>query len=120
MAYTPTVWATGDVITAEKLNKAEQRIAANSNIVYVAKGEMTDDPAITEGDFDDACAVIEAGGIVVLALTIVSFGTFHYFSCQYFPGENAAINLFTVSNNSVLQLTGLTWTANGLAGWPIS
>lgn len=27
MAYTPTVWETGDVITAEKLNKAEQGIA---------------------------------------------------------------------------------------------
>lgn len=28
MAYTPTVWETGDTITAEKLNKAEQGIAA--------------------------------------------------------------------------------------------
>lgn len=28
MAYTPTVWETGDVITAEKLNKAENGIAA--------------------------------------------------------------------------------------------
>lgn len=28
MAYTPTVWATGDVITAEKLNKAENGIAS--------------------------------------------------------------------------------------------
>ena len=28
MAYIPTVWATGDVITAEKLNKAEEGIAA--------------------------------------------------------------------------------------------
>ena len=30
MAYTPTVWVTGDVITAAKLNKAEQAIAKNS------------------------------------------------------------------------------------------
>ena len=28
MAYTPTEWVTGDVITAAKLNKAEQGIAA--------------------------------------------------------------------------------------------
>lgn len=28
MAYTPTVWENGDVITAEKLNKAENGIAA--------------------------------------------------------------------------------------------
>lgn len=32
MAYVPTVWATGDIITAEKLNKAEQGIA-NAGIV---------------------------------------------------------------------------------------
>lgn len=30
MAYTPTEWETGDVITAEKLNKMETGIAANS------------------------------------------------------------------------------------------
>lgn len=30
MAYTPTEWETGDVITAEKLNKMESGIAANS------------------------------------------------------------------------------------------
>ena len=35
MAYTPTEWETGDVITAEKLNKAEQGIAAASDVIYV-------------------------------------------------------------------------------------
>lgn len=28
MSYTPTVWATGDVVTAEKLNKLEQGVAS--------------------------------------------------------------------------------------------
>lgn len=36
MAYTPTVWATGDVITAVKLNKAEAGIqAANADVLIV-------------------------------------------------------------------------------------
>ena len=35
MAYTPTVWATGDIITAEKLNKAENGIAAASDEVFI-------------------------------------------------------------------------------------
>lgn len=34
MAYTPTQWETGDIITAEKLNKAEQGIAA-ANPVFI-------------------------------------------------------------------------------------
>lgn len=33
MAYIPTVWATGDVITAAKLNKAENGIAAAYPVV---------------------------------------------------------------------------------------
>lgn len=33
MAYTPTVWAKGDVITAEKLNKAEQGISSTNPLV---------------------------------------------------------------------------------------
>ena len=33
MAYTPTSWETGDVITAEKLNKAENGIAASEAFV---------------------------------------------------------------------------------------
>ena len=33
MADTPTVWETGDVITAEKLNKAEQGIASAEPVV---------------------------------------------------------------------------------------
>lgn len=37
MAYTPTIWKTGDVITAEKLNKAEQGIASASDEVFAIK-----------------------------------------------------------------------------------
>lgn len=36
MAYTPTVWATGDTITAEKLNKMEQGIVAADNVVMIS------------------------------------------------------------------------------------
>ena len=35
MAYTPTEWETGDVITAEKLNKAENGIAAADRSLLV-------------------------------------------------------------------------------------
>lgn len=44
MAYTPTVWETGEVITAEKLNKAENGIAAASadKILLTGKIESSD------------------------------------------------------------------------------
>lgn len=45
MAYIPTEWATGDVITAEKLNKAEGGIEAAYPFVItvdMAEGSQTD------------------------------------------------------------------------------
>ena len=46
MAYTPTVWANGDVITATKLNKAENGIAAAaaaSDALFVLNVDMAAD-----------------------------------------------------------------------------
>lgn len=49
MAYTPTEWVTGDVITAEKLNKAEQGIAeASALIIQGVYDESTSTSTIQE------------------------------------------------------------------------
>ena len=51
MAYTPTVWKTGDVITAEQLNKAENGIAAaNPFIVHMSWEGST---ATLDASYDD-------------------------------------------------------------------
>ena len=58
MAYTPTEWKTGDIITAEKLNKAEQGIkdahdaadissGGGSNIFYIYALGDADEGVIT-------------------------------------------------------------------------
>lgn len=62
MAYTPTVWATGDVVTAEKLNKLENTIVGNVKDVsgeyeYVPDGASepvieTFDNAVIENDLE--------------------------------------------------------------------
>lgn len=51
MAYTPTNWANGDVITSEKLNKMEQGIAGSGD-VYALHTTVTVTPAETEGEED--------------------------------------------------------------------
>ncbi len=49
MAYIPTEWETGDVITAEKLNKAENGIAAaNADVLIVTSSEGTLDKKFSE------------------------------------------------------------------------
>lgn len=58
MSYTPTNWQTGDVITAEKLNKMEGGIAAGS-----ATGLITssDDFQTIDQSYNDIVAMVEAG-----------------------------------------------------------
>ena len=43
MSYVKTTWQTGDTVTAEKLNHAEQGIADNSADVYVGTLLESDD-----------------------------------------------------------------------------
>lgn len=42
MAYEPTVWKTGDVITAALLNKAEQGIADAGTLIAHSDGDVLD------------------------------------------------------------------------------
>lgn len=52
MAYTPTVWETGDVITAVKLNKAENGIAA-AGAYIVEMSEVTLSGATLYASYND-------------------------------------------------------------------
>lgn len=57
MAYVKTVWETGDVITAEKLNNIEDGVEANAEAVadaFVA-------PAVTSADEGDVLTVNSSG-----------------------------------------------------------
>lgn len=47
MAYTPTVWQTGDVITAVKLNKLENGVAAIDGVMIVLAEEEGDVATLT-------------------------------------------------------------------------
>jgi len=65
MSYTPTVWQTGDTITATKLNKAEQGIAgATNHAVYNFMDFVSgDDPMHPIVDFDSAMELYMAGAM---------------------------------------------------------
>lgn len=68
MAYTPTVWATGDVITAAKLNKAEEGIAAASGVVGVFPIGVTHEgsTATLTQKYSDILAAVSAGKLGII------------------------------------------------------
>lgn len=116
MAYIPTEWATGDVITAEKLNKAENGIAANSGMIYVAAAEIQDDaPVVTEGDLDEAIAVYTAGHPVIMTLTNPLGVQMQLHAGLYGSG---ALFMIGYAAGADLQLLAFTWSSSGLSPWP--
>ena len=69
MAYTPTVWETGDVITAEKLNKAEKGIAEASDAAFYVTFTDDGETATADKTMDEIEAAISAGKAVFCKLT---------------------------------------------------
>lgn len=67
MGYIPTEWQTGDIITAEKLNKAEEGIAAAGSFVVTITGydEETYD-AILSATWQEVFDALSAGKMVLL------------------------------------------------------
>ena len=48
MAYTPTTWATGDTVTATKLNKLEQGVANAGSALIITEANNTLDKTFAE------------------------------------------------------------------------
>lgn len=58
MAYTPTTWANGDTITAEKLNKLEQGVANSGSCLMV---ELTSKAGTADHTFAEIFNALKAG-----------------------------------------------------------
>ena len=61
MSYVKTTWQTGDIVTAEKLNNAEQGIAQNAHDIEdlsadttYLKNTLSEYESIFTGDIDDS------------------------------------------------------------------
>lgn len=60
MAYTPTTWKSGDVVTSAKLNKLEQGVASTVFVVTLSYDEETSTYS-TDKPYADILAAYEAG-----------------------------------------------------------
>ena len=96
MAYTPTVWETGDVITAEKLNKAEQGIAAASGIVGVFPIGVTHEGnvATLNKKYSDSLAAVSAGQLGIIYEIVEGEYSGDYIVSMYLDSDS-----YTVATN---------------------
>lgn len=71
MAYTPTTWTDGDVITAEKLNKLEQAVKAASGAKKGAPGAYVTEISLTtaKGKVTGGSCTLSDGSTVEISVT---------------------------------------------------
>lgn len=95
MAYVPTNWQTGDVITAEKLNHAENAIGA----LYVTSTDE-DNVKTLSASYNDILSAHNAGKTI--AYVVNSDGTlFLYYLTLLSKGElNDCTAIFGIGDNS--------------------
>lgn len=116
MAYTPTNWKTGDVITAEKLNKAEHGIETNSTAIYTVFIKLQEGaPVILEGVLSDALEAYDAGKLVIVSFDLGNLKNTYY---AVNNAEGALHFAHPYVERGKLALEGIRWSSEGLAMWP--
>lgn len=114
MAYTPTEWQSGDIVTSAKLNKIEQGIAgAGGGIMYVtiSYDESEGEPVYSaDNTLDEIIAAVGAGRDV--RATMAQGGGYYYLtSCgDDSVSKHAEFNQVAVFPNEDLSSTYLSST----------
>lgn len=138
MSYTPNTWATGDTITAAKLNSMEDGIANAGGgwdaIIRLTHAENSgyDDtenitPSIVDGTFADLAAKIQGGGCPCILVEYVNpFFGMHYAApmgfVTYLTESVIVINIagffrFVNATSPFGNLGVAAWTSSDTIGW---
>lgn len=126
MAYTPTVWATGDVITAEKLNKAEQGIADAYEVFTVTVTE-SNGTYTADKTYAEIVESLENGSIPMCVSAIEGVGTEYFYLTTYDSEYNSLVfatipvvsasrvqnKAINIDNTNSVSLSSYTFTGEG-------
>lgn len=70
MSYTPTTWVSGDVVTAEKLNKLEQAVASSGSAGTVLTFTCTNGVFVGDLTWSELLTAINSGEAIILNFRI--------------------------------------------------
>ena len=116
MAYEPTTWAAGDVVTSAKLNNIEQGVA-NSGDVFAVPFVFAGSTATTTASFADAWAAHNAGHEVI-AVVYAGVRPYGQAKCAPMSGNPqvmlASISDFSIGDGEVnLSVMSINWQSSG-------
>lgn len=114
MAYTPTEWVTGDVITAVKLNKLENGVAAIDGVMVVLAEEESDVVTLT-ATYAEIAAALTANIPVFIKVQVSEGENFLYpvFSNGVIAGDTTQYQIAAYDFSSVAEIDFVADAADG-------
>lgn len=117
MSYTPTVWNTGDTITAEKLNKLENGVASGGGIFVVPVTAtippVGDNPYSTEVAFADVQNAAVNGKVLVYSIRTIYAGELRKIESAFGVYDVEAQEVYIVVETGSLIHSSSGITADG-------
>lgn len=114
MSYEPTNWVTGDIVTAEKLNKIEQGIV-DGNVLFVhftakALNTISSDKTFVEIEeaLEESKVVIGVISGILLTAVVLKGDIISFYGNTMNAGENAIVGEcfeITVSRTDTIELS---------------
>lgn len=118
MSYIPTEWQTGDIITAEKLNKAEQGIA-NEVYIQLVPNNVTQAYEISYPLSDALNALQNRKTLIFFDSTSFEGVTSYFYVVEFSATYICFVNIYNAGGvPPQLAITGFKWDSNGVSNWP--
>lgn len=120
MAYEKTTWSTGDVVTAEKLNKLEDGVQNVGDSTFVVNVEFGVNGFICDKTWAEILNAGTNGESIVLVLKGANEVQYFYPSHIFKDGKDFIVATASVDNNGVSKFVFSTNSENGYPCWGIT
>lgn len=104
MAYEPTNWKTGDVVTSAKLNKLEQGVAAGSGVLVVNKDKIP--PSTLDKTWQEIFDAASTGVVFLVSVGVSEVST------------DLVRTVYTDDSTYSLEDSASIYSTNSASGYP--
>ena len=124
MAYEPTNWKTGDVVTSSKLNKLEMGLAISVNILTIT--EVSEGNYSVPMQFSNIVEVMEMGGIIIFEFNgTCAFGVYDSNQNSVYAKfidirSGTLIRTMMIMDETGIEMDGSVYSLNSSASEPVS
>lgn len=109
MSYTPTEWNTGDIVTAEKLNKVESGLSTVSNNIVIVNTTRADEYWVLSKTWNEIHDAMIRGKIVIVIMIMDDNVYYGYVGCAEIDENERYSYVITTSEDDFYAETATSY-----------